>query len=344
MNRRRFLQSITGAGVCQSLWKEALWAAQQRPAQINTVRGAIPYDKLGITLMHEHVLVDFIGADKVNRERYDADEVFNVALPFLKKIYALGCRTFVDCTPAYLGRDPKLLRRLSEASSLNILTNTGYYGASNDKYVPRQAFTATAEQLAATWVREFQAGIDGTGIKPGFMKISVDKGSLSDIDAKLVRAAALAHLKTGLTIASHTEDGTSALEELDLLSREGVSASAFIWVHAHIEPQTERQIRAARRGAWIEYDGISEKSVDQHVKLVKMMIDAGLIHRTLISQDAGWYNVGEPGGGQYRGYDALFTLFLPALRNAGVTETQIRQLLVENPGNALKTQVRKQHP
>jgi predicted metal-dependent phosphotriesterase family hydrolase len=78
------------------------------------------------------------------------------------------------------------------------------------------------------------------------------------------------------------------------------------------------------------------------VKLVKLMIDAGLIHRTLISQDAGWYNVGEPGGGQYRSYDALFALFIPALRKSGVSEQQIRQLLIENPRKALQTQIRKQ--
>jgi predicted metal-dependent phosphotriesterase family hydrolase len=174
------------------------------------------------------------------------------------------------------------------------------------------------------------------------IKIGVDKGPLSDIDAKLVRAAALTHLKTGLTIASHTEDGNAALEELDLLNRQGVAASSFIWVHAHIETHTEKQIAAARRGAWIEFDGISEKSLDQHVKLVKMMIDSGLIHRTLISQDAGWYNVGEPGGGQYRGYEALFTLFIPALAKAGVTKEQIGQLLTENPQKALQTEVRRQ--
>lgn len=343
MNRRRFIESLAAGGICQSLFGVSTpLSAQQPSGQVNTVLGAIPREKLGMTLMHEHVLVDFIGADKVSRERYNAEEVFKVALPFLRRVYALGCRSLVECTPAYLGRDPELLRRLSEASGLNILTNTGYYGASNDKYVPQHAFAATAEELAAGWIREFQDGIEGTRIRPGIMKISVDKGSLSEIDAKLVRAAALTHLKTGLTIASHTEDGTSALEELDLLNREGVAGSAFIWVHAHIEPQTEKQIKAAQRGAWIEYDGISEKSLEQHVKLVKLMIDAGLIHRTLISQDAGWYNVGEPGGGQYRSYDALFALFIPALRKSGVSEQQIRQLLIENPRKALQTQIRKQ--
>jgi phosphotriesterase-related protein len=342
MNRREFVKSLPALGTCQSLtMASALFASQPRSA-VNTVSGPVSLEELGTTLMHEHVLVDFIGADKVSRERYNVEEVYRVALPFLRKIHALGCHSLVDCTPAYLGRDPELLRRLSVASGLHILTNTGYYGAANDKYIPKHAFVETSEQLATRWIGEFQDGIDGSGIKPGIIKIGVDKGLLSEMDAKLVRAAALTHLKTGLTIASHTEEGTSALDELDVLNKEAVAASAFIWVHAHLESRTEKQMKAARRGAWIEYDGVGEKSLQQHVELVKMMINAGLLHRTLISQDAGWYHVGEPGGGEYRGYETLFTLFVPALKKSGVTEQQIRQLLIENPRKALQTQIRRQ--
>jgi len=343
MNRRRFVKSLAAFGACQVLSSASISFAFGEPSsRVNTVRGSLELQELGTTLMHEHVLVDFIGADKVSADRYNAEEVFRTALPFLTRIRRLGCRSLVECTPAYLGRDPALLRRLSAASGLNILTNTGYYGASNDKFVPKYAFSETAEQLASRWIREFQEGIDETGIKPGIIKIGVDQGSLSEIDAKLVRAAALTHLRTGLTIASHTQDGATALEELDLLSRDGVSASVFIWVHAHLEHDTEKQIQAARRGAWIEFDGIGVKSVERHVELIKMMIDAGLLPRTLISQDAGWYHVGEPSGGEYRPHETLFTLFVPALRRAGVDKRQIHQLLIENPRRALQTQIRKQ--
>jgi phosphotriesterase-related protein len=92
--------------------------------------------------------------------------------------------------------------------------------------VPSFAFTETAEQLAARWIREAERGIDGTPIKPAFMKIGVDDAPLSDIDAKLVRAAALTHRRTGLPIASHTGTGAAALAELDLLG--GRAAGAFI--------------------------------------------------------------------------------------------------------------------
>ena len=193
------------------------------PDQIQTVEGPVSPDALGVTLIHEHVMVDFIGAAHVSPERYDADEVFRVALPFLEQFRALGGCSLVECTPAYIGRDPGLLRRLAEASGVRLITNTGYYGAANDKYLPAHAFTETAEQLADRWLRECERGIDGTGIFPGFIKIGVDTGPLSEVDAKLVRAAARVHQRTGLTIASHTGPGVPAMAQIDLLEELGVS-------------------------------------------------------------------------------------------------------------------------
>jgi phosphotriesterase-related protein len=65
------------------------------------------------------------------------------------------------------------------------------------------------------------------------------------------------------------------------------------------------------------------------------MAEAGLLHRTLISQDAGWYSPGEPDGGDYRGYSLLFTEFAPRLRASGFSERDLEQLLVKNPAAAL---------
>ena len=310
-------------------------ASVDRAGSIETVTGPIAADRLGVTLMHEHVLVDFIGAAGVSRARYDADAAFQAVLPHLQAVRRLGCRTLVECTPAYLGRDPRLLRRLSEASELHILTNTGYYGAANDKHLPAHAFTETAEQLAARWIRESERGIDGTGIKPAFIKTGVDRCPLSAVDAKLVRAAALTHRETGLPIASHTGSGTAALEELDLIEGADVPASAFIWVHAQAERDTTFHARAARRGAWIEFDGVSPASVTRHVELVRRLQDQRLLERVLLSHDAGWYRVGEPGGGEFRPYDTLFTMLIPALKADGFAEPEIHQLLVAHPRQAL---------
>jgi len=332
-SRRRWL-----AG-CLGVMGAAIAApARAQPSagrSIQTVAGPIDPAQLGLTLMHEHVLVDFIGAADVSPSRYDADVVFARALPFLRQVKALGGASLVECTPAYLGRDPRLLRRLAEASGLNILSNTGYYGANKDKHLPPHAFTETPQQLAARWIRECEQGIDDTGIKPAFMKIGVDAGPLSEVDAKLVRAAAITHKATGLPIAAHTGNGVAALEEIDILERDGVPLSSFIWVHAHSEQDATLHQKAAARGAWVEFDGLAAKSVDRHVALVLAMRQAGRLDRVLVSHDAGWYHVGEPDGGEFRAFDTLFTAFVPALKAAGLTEADVRQLLVDNPRRAL---------
>jgi phosphotriesterase-related protein len=306
-------------------------AARAQGATVHTVTGPVAADRLGLTLMHEHVLVDFVGADRVSPSRYDAGEAFAKVLPHLKAVRALGCETLVECTPAYLGRDAALLQRLAKASGLQILTNTGYYGAAKDKHLPAHAFKEPPERLAARWIREHQEGIDGTGIRPAFMKIGVDEAPLSPVDAALVRAAAIAHRATRLPVASHTGSGAAAMEELDLFERAGVPAAAFIWVHAQSERDGAFHLRAARRGAWVEFDGVSPSSVQRHVALVRAMKAEGLLGRVLVSHDAGWYRVGEPGGGDFRPFDTMFTTFIPALEAAGITKAEVRQLLVENP-------------
>ena len=206
---------------------------------------------------------------------------FETVLPYLQQVRKLGCDAIVECTPAYLGRDPQLLKRLSEASGVRILSNTGYYGAAKDKHVPAFAFTETAEQLAARWIREAERGLDDTSIKPAFMKIGVDEAPLSDIDAKLVRAAAITHRATGLPIASHTGTGAAAMAELDLLDAAAVPSSAFIWVHAQSERDDSFHDRAARRGAWVEFDGISPASLARHLELVQRMKGEGLLDHVL---------------------------------------------------------------
>jgi len=357
-SRRAFVAGCLAAVVCPVVpgWArnragvrrnpDALPAAPQLQSQdqntggagrpLETVAGPIALADLGWTLMHEHLLVDFIGASEVSPSRYDADAVFKTVLPHLRQARDLGCRTLVECTPAYLARDPRLLRRLAEASGLHIVTNTGYYGAAKDKFVPPHAYSETAEALAARWAREWTDGIEGTGIKPGFMKIGVDEGKLSDIDAKLVRAAALTHRATGLPIASHTGNGIAAFEQLDLLQAAQVPLGSFIWVHAQSEKDAAFHIGAAKRGAWVEFDGVSEASVTRHVELVSRMKTAGLLDRVLVSHDAGWYRPGEPGGGAFRPFDTVFTTFVPALAAAGFSEGEVRQLFVENPRRALE--------
>ncbi len=336
MKRRTFLKTLASA-----LTLPLSLRADTPATAVHTVRGERSPRALGLALMHEHILVDFIGADKVSRDRYDPEQVFRTALPHLRALRASGCRTLVECTPAFLGRDAALLRRLSEAAGLNILTNTGLYGAANDKYVPGFAYQESAQQLAARWAKEFQEGIDATTVRPGIIKIGVDRGPLSDIDRKLVQAAAKTHLQTGLAIAAHTGDGIAAMEELQTLKQEGVHPKAFIWVHAQNEADPELHLKAGREGAWVEFDGIQEASAEKHLQYIRNMVNNQLLERILISQDAGWYHVGEAGGGTYRPYTFLFDQFTPLLRKAGISPVQVRTLLVDNPRRALTPHVHR---
>lgn len=334
--RRKFIASALACAPVTSLVHAGSTSAT---GKVMTVAGPVDASTIGMTLMHEHVMVDFVGADRVSRSRYLEAEVFNVALPHLKRAAQAGCATLVECTPAYLGRDAALLRKLSAAAKLKIITNTGYYGAAGDKHVPAHAYHETAQELAERWIKEFNEGIENTSVKPGIIKIGVDGGKLSEIDRKLVVAAALTHLRTGLTIGSHTGDGAAAMEQIDVLTNLGINPRAFIWIHAQNEKDKAVHVAAARRGCWVEFDGVNGEALQSHLDFVTHMAKQGLLDRTLVSMDAGWYHVGEPGGGNYRGYESLFTLFLPLLRrNLGAAD--VRKLLTANPQRALTLEVR----
>lgn len=313
---------------------------------IQTVNGPITPDSAGITLTHEHILVDFTGAENYNPGRWNRDSVVSTVLPYLMEAKMLGCRTFVDCTPEFLGRDPLLLKKLSDTSGLNILTNTGWYGAVQHKYLPPEAWSLSEDEIARIWINEWESGIDNTGIRPGFIKISMDFDSITRIQRKLIRAAALTHLSTGLTIAAHTGPAARANEALDILESMGVAPDAWIWVHAQVEKDPAAMIRMAKRGCWVSLDGISEEQSGRYGSLLDTFKKSGLLDHVLLSHDAGWYRPEEPqGGGQeFKPYTSLFTDLIPLLKRHGFSESDIRTLLVSNPVRAFGVRVRKIPP
>ena len=331
LSRRHFLRSSL-AGL--------YLARQHKPKRsIHTVTGPVPVADLGLTLIHEHLLVDFIGADKVTPDRWNRTEVVARLLPYLVELKRLGCQTLLECTPAYLGKDPLLLRELSERSGIQILTNTGYYGAADNKFLPPHAFTETADQLASRWVADFENGIDGTvglshRIRPGFIKISVNPGPLSALHRKLVTAAARTHKRTGLTICSHTGPYVPAFEQIDVLKQEGVRPDAFVWTHAQGNNMVH-YARAVREGAWVSLDGLDNGNVDTYADTLLLMKENRFLHRTLLSHDAGWYDPAKPNGGPIeRDYTVLFKRLMPNLNRRGFTKKDWKQILVENPAEA----------
>ena len=308
---------------------------------VMTVRGKIIASSMGLSLIHEHILVDFVGAEKYDPGKWNREEVIEKVLPYLNEVKEIGCKTFIDCTPNYLGRDVVLLKDLSIRTGMHIITNTGYYGGSDNKYLPAEAFTKDATELAERWTRESMDGIEGTSTRPGFIKISVNNNDLSDISRKLITAAGLCHLKTGLVIASHTGPAIPAFQQLDILNRLGVQPDAFIWVHAQTEKDWNQYLRAAKRGAWVSLDGLQDTNIPDYVHRLLFIKEKKQLRRTLISHDAGWYDPQKPGGGAFRGYTSLFRKLIPALKEARFTQNEILQLFHYNPAEAFSVQVRK---
>ena len=319
-------------------------------AQVITVTGPIAPEEMGLALIHEHIMVDWIGADSTGYHRWERKEIVERTLPYLEELKKHGVTSFLDCTPAYLGRDPYVLKELSERTGLHILTNTGYYGARNNKYIPKSLMNASPKDMAAQWIEEFREGIDGSGIRPGFIKISVENEYiLSEMHKRLVKAAALTHLETGLTIVSHTGGDGPALAQLKVLKDIGVSPRAFVWTHAQSGTMTG-YLKAASLGAWISLDNLNDHpdnkpqstgSITWFVKTLLELKDKGILNHILISHDAGWYTVGEKDGGDYRGYTDLFTKLIPELKENGFSQSDIDMILRQNPKRAYSIRIRK---
>ena len=315
--------------------------------QIMTVNGPIDAKNMGITLEHEHATVDFIGAEKVDQPQYPVQQAFDSLLPHFQKLNDYGVQTFIECTPNYIGRDVLLLKKLSKATGINIMTNTGYYAAADKKYIPEHAYHQTAKQLADKWTEEWVNGIDATGIKPGFIKLGVGKGPLDVLEQKIVNAGAITHLATGLKIAIHTGGAAAAEDEIEILKAAGVNPAALIIVHSQNIP-AEEQVALAQKGAWISLDGIkeSEESIVKYTQFLVNLKDNDLLNQALISQDAYWQVTQDEQQEIefiYRGspYSALFDELIPSLKNAGLMQEDIDMLLIENPAKAYGIEVLK---
>lgn len=300
---------------------------------IVTVHGDQSVDVNAIWLSHEHILVDFIGADSINPAAWQYAEVEEVILPHLNAIKQKGVKYFVDATPAFLGRHPRFLQQLSEASGLTIITNTGWYGARSDQHVPEAIHSMTHDQLSRVWIDEFNEGIGDTGIRPGFIKIGVDPDAVLDaVDRKLVMAAILTHQATGMTIASHTGGAAAFWPQVHLADSMGLPPQALIWVHAQNEDNDMEYVKAADLGYWISLDGLGW-DIDRHFEKLVFAKEQGILDHILISHDAGWFDP-QKKEQSITPYTDIFDKLIPRLQAHGFSAEEINKLLQINPVRA----------
>jgi phosphotriesterase-related protein len=304
-------------------------------AYIYSVHGKMGIENLGVSLTHEHVMSRF-GLEPAYIAEYDKDSLLMQVVPYLKEVKALGVKTIFDCTTAYFGRNVSLLREISDSSGVEIITNTGYYAGANDRYVPESAYESSSEDIAQIWIDEFENGIDETGIRPGFIKLAFDKGT-SEIDLKLFTAGILTHLSTGLTMVVHTENNVlAASKQLELLDKHEVSPSAWVWVHASKMDDVDFLVETAKRGGWISLDKFKADETEEYVSRLALFREKDLLKKVLLSHDGNSYNR----EGNLKGYQAVITHLVPALKDNAFSEEEIHQILVINPQNAFKVGVR----
>ncbi len=352
MKRRHFVKisALSATGILMGACRPARTAGVQSD-YLMTVTGKIRLDEVhGVVLPHEHITTDFAGAESVLQPQYRQEDAYRLILPYLQQLKQQGVSTLVECTPNYLGRDVKLLAALSKASGIQIITNTGYYAAVDEKFLPKHFYSETEKQIAVRWLQEWNNGIDNTGIKPGFIKLGVGKGPLKATEHKLIRAAAITHLQSGLKIAIHSGDGVAALEEHELLLDAGVAPEAHIVVHAQNDADGKAQSTLASRGTWISLDGIKDSpaAVEQYATTLLRMKSENLLHRVLISHDDGW-GVNKNADGtialelfgdkNVQPYSGIFKRLKPLLLSKGFTEDDFTLMMKKNPVTAYEVRI-----
>ncbi len=343
--RRQFLVKsgiLSGISIAGIPSMANIQKTQQPNNQIMTVSGLISAEELGTCLPHEHIISRF-GEDPKDFTNYNYEKSIAEIVPYLRHMKKIGCTSIMCCTVRYFGRDAKLLQKISKASTIHIITNTGFYGAANDRYIPKFAFENNTDKIAQIWIDEFNIGIDNTGIRPGFVKVGIDSGPMSEIDTKLVRAGAICHRETGMVMQVHTGNNLPAVKkQLDILKSEGVAPNAWIWIHAQSVKSNEDLLYAAEKGAWISLDALrtvnyyEQRSkisitVERHLELLKFLREHGYLNQILLSHDGSLY---PQEGKSKRSFETLFTTFIPMMKSAGFSESEIHQLICVNPRNA----------
>lgn len=300
---------------------------------LETTLGQYRAGDLGIILPHEHIFVDLGPVEAESYRTADTAEVVAVMLPHVQAARVAGVTALVECTPVGVGRRVDIVKAVSEAANFPVVVATGIY---REPWVPAWAHAAGEAELTAWMVRELTEGIDETGVRAAWIKLSAGDDGITPVEAKILRAAAAAGRETGAIIGSHTIRGRVVRDQLDILESAGYRADRFIWIHTQAEPDAALHLEMARRGAWLEYDAIgSDAFADEwFVEHIGRVVEAGLGGQLLLSHDRGWYDPSKPRGGAQLSYTYLLETFLPKLRAAGIDDATVETLLVRNPWQA----------
>ena len=297
--------------------------------EITTVLGPIAPEDLGVTAPHEHLLVDLFDMSG----SYDVilDDV-PLAIAELRAFRAGGGNAVVDTTTIGIGRNPRGLAEISRATGVHIVAAAGWY---RERVYTRFVWEHTADQLAQVMIRELDECIDDTGIRAGVIgELGTERFPITPAQERVFRAAARAQRATGVAITTHTSHyGELAEGQLDLLMDEGVPADRIVIGHMGDRRHLEIERAVLARGATVEIDHVgfaAYQTDDQRADHVAQLVADGYVSQVLISSDVCMRSHLHVFGG--RGYDHLLQTFVPMLLERGVSEADVRRIMVENPG------------
>lgn len=316
---------------------------------VNTVRGPVDVAELGQTLMHEHIFVTSTEhLDNYGKGGWWDEEVRVAdAIEKLNALVAKGVRTLADPTVWGLGRYIPRIQRVAEGvPGLNIIVATGIYSFEE---LPHQyehrgpgLLLDMPDPMIDDFVRDLTVGIADTGVKASFLKCVVDAKGLTPGVERICRAVAQAHVRTGAPITVHTNSATqSGITALDLFAEEGVDLTKVVVGHAGDSNDLDYLRRLADTGATLGMDRFGldlYNPTAQRVATIAALCERGYADRMVLSHDAScfmdyfpneWDMVAEVVP-NWR-YDHIHDDVLPALREAGVTDNQIDQMLLFNP-------------
>jgi phosphotriesterase-related protein len=311
--------------------------------RVQTVLGPRDPAELGVTLMHEHLLIGWPGwqAD-AGAPRFDRDEARRRCVDRMQELKDLGVRTLVDPCPMDLGRDVTFVAEVADAAKMNVVCATGLYKEDQGQapyFKFRAALGDAVEEMTEAFVAELTEGVGSTGIRPGVIKVATGANRITDYERMVLTAAARAHKATGVPITTHTDEGTMGREQLDIFTAEGVDPRRVVIGHSCGSADLAYHVDLLDRHAYLGFDrfGLEILHPDRlRTAALIGLLGIGFGKRIVLSHDSVWCWLGRPlpiPPDQLKKWDPthIFKNVLPALREAGVSEAKIEAMMVENP-------------
>jgi phosphotriesterase-related protein len=301
---------------------------------IQTVLGRIPPQELGVTYSHDHLLFHPPAPIADQDPDLCLDSV-PAAIQELGYFSAAGGQAIVEMTTVELGRDPLAMKTIAEVTGVHVVAATGY---NKSKFCEAVVEKKSPGEIFGEMVSDLTQGIDGTGICAGVIKASSSKEHMSPGERKVFQAAIRAHLETGAPISTHTEAGTYALEQIEMLLSGGVPPEKIIIGHLDRKLDWDYHLEIASTGVFMGYDQISKEKYwpdAARIEFIRRLIQSGYGRQILLSGDwarkSYWPSYGF---GHGPGLTYILWRFVPLMLEGGISRDDVHALLVENPAQA----------